>query len=262
MSVIVKKQINHIIFRQTKLMLQRILQAKHSLLVKNAEATNGVTKAIKAATSTSSGRSNRATFTGTTNKRGIHFKHIVHMCKGFHRALTRTVYSISAVRMSKTILYTLSKKSVKAPTAEHKAAMATIETILVGIKAHIKKHVVEVQTQITDKGETPNDTEESVKVSLNLNYPYAGTLSEEVTEKKNVKVLIMTLQKMLANRDGMVKTLTLLTSVMSVENGHDNLDDHCGDHHRPGRVYRVSGRLPVRQRSEGDSDPVFDCGAV
>ena len=119
------------------------------MLVENAEATNGVILAINQADSETSSNSTR-TRRGFNSRRGIKAIYLVRLIRGFFRAITRTVYSRSTLRLSKTILRTVSKKKVQAFKSSQIVALRKISTVLTTVvKTKITKVITVVRAEMT-----------------------------------------------------------------------------------------------------------------
>merc|ERR1712142_206243 len=118
-------------------------------------AVNGVMNAIDQAekeTATTRKRSRR----GFNSRRGIKAMYLVRLIKGFVRTISRTIYSSSNLTMSKTILYTLSKKKIQAFSSTQISTIKTLKTTLkTVVKVKIEKHITIVRDDMTKQNMKP-----------------------------------------------------------------------------------------------------------
>jgi len=187
------------------------LQSKNTRLVENEEAANGVVLAISEAEKSTESRRFRR---GFNSKRGIPAMYLVRLIKGFLRSMTRTVYSRSALRISKTILYTVSKKKVQAFTSSQITIIKTVKTTLVTV---VKKKVTTMITSVREEMQKVNMTPEKLTEET-LTFPYEKPISSESlsTDVMNKKTKLMKeLKALLANRNGLEMTSKSITTALS-----------------------------------------------
>jgi len=187
------------------------LQSKNTRLVENEEAANGVVLAISEAEKSTESRRFRRVF---NSKRGIPAMYLVRLIKGFLRSMTRTVYSRSALRISKTILYTVSKKKVQAFTSSQITIIKKVKTTLVTVvKQKVTTMITNVRAEMTKVDMTPEKLTEET-----LTFPYEKPISSESssTDVMNKKTKLMKeLKALLANRNGLEMTSKSITTALS-----------------------------------------------
>ena len=172
---------------------------------------NGVVLAISEAEKSTESRRFRR---GFNSKRGIPAMYLVRLIKGFLRSMTRTVYSRSALRISKTILYTVSKKKVQAFTSSQITIIKKVKTTLVTVvKQKVTTMITNVRAEMTKVDMTPEKLTEET-----LTFPYEKPISSESssTDVMNKKTKLMkVLKALLANRNGLEMTSKSITTALS-----------------------------------------------
>ena len=187
--------------------------------------TEGATTASGTTTAAVASRQKRGTRSVVYVTNGIEFIYVYRMMKAFVAAMSRTIYSTSVYMMSRTILFTLGTKPVMAPSYTVVQQMTSMSTSLVTIKSSVSATRVQNLQEMDDNNEEP-----SVKLA-----DYNGTLQvgkvtqvdeHEVVEKDESKNYLATLKGLLANRDGLQKTVLLLIKIVEKKYIIDSSTDH------------------------------------
>jgi len=181
------------------------LQAANFVLLQNKVAIDGILLAIDAAIS--------STASNFKSELGLKPKTILGLIEGFDASLVRTLYSSSGYEMAKSIILIFSNKKIQTLTASDITSIKSMRTLLTTVlKVQISTEITTVQAAITSAGGTVEKTEADIE---KFTFPLAEAAGSTDTTITEVQRLTIVLKALIANKDGLEKTLTAVNTAIS-----------------------------------------------
>ena len=179
-------------------------------LLNNSEAINGVLLVINAAISSVNSTNQTTNF---NSARGLKAQTFLDLILGFHAAFVATIYTESAQKLAKNILYIASTKKIMAFSTANVTELKSQRTFLKDvIQIIINTRITEIQTEIKTNGTVETTVDDIEKLIFPI-----PTKNETGTESSLTKVQILTLelQALLANLDALQITIKSVNTAIS-----------------------------------------------
>ena len=163
---------------------------------------------INAAISSVSSTNQTAKFNA---KRGLKAQTFLDLILGFHAAFVATIYTESAQKLAKNILYVASTKKIMAFSTENVTELENQKTFLKDvIQIIIETRITEIQASIKLNG-TVETTEDDIE---KFSFPIPEKIETD-SKLTKIEILTLTLKDLLSNLDALQITVKSINAAMS-----------------------------------------------